>query len=118
MANTVKKPWVLAISHNYKPYLDEILEPLIAELRPKADFLKAENAEQTERLLSRHPISAAILITDKGLAGDQNSHVWHAVLPYVRGGGTPFFAQAGSGWCCASHTGETFALNDEAVGRG
>ncbi|PNP79448.1 hypothetical protein FNYG_07283 [Fusarium nygamai] len=135
MANTVKKPWVVAISHNHKPYLDDIFEPLMAELRPKADFLRAENAEQTERLLSRHPTSAAILITDEGLTEDQNTHVSHAVLRYIRGGGTtvvmgsfssfvlplnikPFFAQAGLGWCCASYTGETFALNDEAVDGG
>ncbi|EWG38491.1 hypothetical protein FVEG_01693 [Fusarium verticillioides 7600] len=135
MANTVKKPWILAISHNHKPYVDGIFEPPMSELRPKADFLRAENAEQTERLLSRHPTSAATLITDEGLTGDQNTHVWHAVLSYMRGGGTTivkgsfssfvlplnirsFFAQAGLGWCCASYTGETFALNDEAVDSG
>ncbi|KAF5534996.1 triacylglycerol lipase [Fusarium napiforme] len=135
MENTAKKPWILAISLSHKPFLDEIFEPLVAEIRPKADFLRAEDGEQAERLLSREPTPAAVLITDEGLTEDQNNHVWLAVLRYVRGGGTavvmgsfssfvlplniePFFAQAGLGWSAASYTGETFVLNDEAVGRG
>jgi transcription elongation factor len=69
------------------------------------------------------------------LTEDQNSHVWLAVLRYVRGDGTavvvgsfsgfvlplnikPFFAQAGLGWSAASYTGETFVLNDAAVDSG
>ncbi|KAG5747122.1 hypothetical protein H9Q70_010204 [Fusarium xylarioides] len=107
----------------------------MAEIRPKADFLRAEDTEQAERLLSRELTPAAVHITDEGLTEDQNNHVWHAVLRYVRGGGTvvvmgsfssfvlplgikPFFAQAGLGWCAASYNGETFVLNEVAVKSG
>ncbi|KAF4417507.1 transcription factor Rba50 [Fusarium acutatum] len=127
MANTAKKPWIVAISLNRKPYIDEIFEPLMAEIVPKADVLRAEDAEPAKRWVSREPTPAAILITDEGLAEEQNNHVWHAVLRYVRRGGTavvmgsfssfvlplnikPFFAQAGLGWCCASYTGEARRL--------
>jgi hypothetical protein len=55
MENTAKKPWILAISLSRKPFLDEIFESLMAEIRPKADFLRAEDGEQAERLLSREP---------------------------------------------------------------
>ncbi|KAF5703546.1 triacylglycerol lipase [Fusarium mundagurra] len=107
----------------------------MAEIVRKADVLRAEDAESARRWVSREPTPAAVLITDEGLAEEQNNHVWHAVLAYVRGGGTAvvmesfsnfvllpnidrFFAQAGLGWCRASYTGETFALNDAAVDSG
>ncbi|KAF5232915.1 hypothetical protein FANTH_12762 [Fusarium anthophilum] len=134
MTNTATKPWILAISLNHQPFLDDIFEPLMAEIRTRADFLRVEDANTAKRWLSR-ATPEAILITDEGLAEDQNSHVWHAVLGYVRGGGTavimgcfsnfvlplsikPFFEQAGLEWCSASYTSETFVLNDAAVDGG
>ncbi|KAF5591998.1 triacylglycerol lipase [Fusarium subglutinans] len=131
MANTATKPWILAISLDHKPFLDDMFEPLMAKIRRRADFLRVEDADSAKHWLSR-ATPEAILITDEGLTEDQNSHVWHAVLRYVRGGGTavvmgcfsnfvlplsikPFFAQAGLEWCSASYTGETFVLNDAAV---
>ncbi|KAF5618480.1 triacylglycerol lipase [Fusarium tjaetaba] len=135
MENTAKKPWILAISLSHKPFLDEVFEPLMAQIWPKADFLRAEDTESVNRLFSREPPPTAVLITDEGLAEEQNSHVRHAVLRYVRGGGTAvvmgsfssfvlplniksFFAQAGLGWSAASYTGEEFVLNDAAVDSG
>lgn len=88
MANTATKPLILAISLNPQPFLDEIYKPLMAEIRPNADFLRAEDAISAKRWLLREPTPAAILITDEGLTEDQNNHVWHAVLRYVRGVGT------------------------------
>ncbi|KAF5716809.1 triacylglycerol lipase [Fusarium globosum] len=88
MANTSTKPLILAIALNPQPFLDEIYKPLMAEIRPNADFLRAEDADSAKRWLLREPTPAAILITDEGLTEDQNNHVWPAVLRYVRGVGT------------------------------
>ncbi|KAF4453642.1 triacylglycerol lipase [Fusarium austroafricanum] len=132
MTNTAKRPQLLSISLNHQPFFDQLYEPLLAEIRSKADFWRAEDADSAGRRLSEEPNPAAVLITDEALTVNRNNHLWRAVLQYVREGGRavvmgnfssyvkplsikPFFAQAGLGWDVGSYHRTTVVLNNAAV---
>lgn len=107
--------------------------PLLTAIRATATFDRAEQPDTAMRMLSDGPEPSAVLITDEALTLRENSHIWDAVLEYVRRGGTavvmglfpsfvqpdkmkPFFARASLRWERGSYHRTTLSLNETAVG--
>lgn len=107
--------------------------PLLTAIRATATFDRAEQPDTAMRMLSDGPEPSAVLITDEALTLRENSHIWDAVLEYVRRGGTAivmglfpsfvqpdkiktFFARASLRWERGSYHRTTLSLNENAVG--
>lgn len=123
---------VTMISLRHKSFFDETYGPLLQELSSKSNIQRVKKAESAIRILAEEPAPSAILITDEALTVDRYSHVWDAVLQYVRQGGVaviighfpcfvkplsiaPFFAKAGLPWAQGSYHRTTLVLNRNVV---
>ncbi|KAH7009919.1 triacylglycerol lipase [Ilyonectria destructans] len=128
------KPGVLLISLEFKSFFDEMYEALLDAFHSKSTIKRVKQANSAISELSREPRPSAVLVTDEGLTTNENSHVWEAVLQYVRGGGVcvvmgnfpafvlpdnmkPFFAKAGLPWESGPYHRTTLVLNTEATGQ-
>ncbi|KAK2036515.1 hypothetical protein LZ31DRAFT_432017, partial [Colletotrichum somersetense] len=108
------KPYVVAISLNYEPSLEETYAGLFSRLLEKANIQWAKKRASALNLLQQNPPPATVLITDPALT-EKFLDVWDAIIAYVRQGVTaialghfssfvkpsnirPFFAKAGLDW--------------------
>src|SRR4051812_17623032 len=88
MASNQAKPRILILSLNHQDWFDDMYKSLLAKLDSKATIQPAKTAGPALRKLSEQPPPLAVLVSDEALATEEYTHVWDAVLQYVREGGT------------------------------
>ncbi|KAL2888495.1 triacylglycerol lipase [Ceratocystis lukuohia] len=131
-SDKMEKPRIALISLNSQSYFDDMYGSLLGQLRSKASLQQIKQADSAIKLLSEQPRLSAAIITDEALTETKNSHVYEAVLQYVRQGGTavimghfssyvrplemkPFFMKAGLPWEAGSYYRTTHFLNRDVV---